>query len=190
MEALKKFKWSLGLRGLAAVLFGILALAWPGITLLVLIILFGVFALIDGLLALGGWLMSPGGIRGNYLVPVLGIIGIVAGILAFVWPAITALALLLLIAARAIIVGILEIVAAAWHRKIIRRQWLLILGGALSVAFGLLVFLYPFAGALAIVWLIALYAVLVGLAQIAFAISAKDIVGRFAQEVAPPPIPT
>ncbi len=166
---LRKFRWSLGLRGLAAVLFGFLAVVWPGITLMVLLVLFGAYALVDGISLLVGSLSSPKTLRDRWLVPMVGIFSILVGVLTFARPGMTAIVLLLLIGARAIFTGIVEIVAAIGFWRTVRGEWLLALGGILSVLFGVLVFAYPLTGALAVVWLIATYAIVYGLTQVAFA---------------------
>jgi uncharacterized membrane protein HdeD (DUF308 family) len=188
--SLAGLRWALGLRGVVAILFGVLAFTWPGLTLLLLLVFFGGYALVDGFVTVVGSLVSPDEVRKGWLVPLLGVLSIVVGVLTFARPGMTALILLLLIAARAIFAGCLEIAAAVHYRKFIRGEWLLILGGCLSVLFGLLVFAYPFDGALTVIWLIALYAVLVGGAQVLFALSAKDLVQRFKQSMTPSPLAT
>jgi uncharacterized membrane protein HdeD (DUF308 family) len=155
----------MALRGLAAVLFGIGAFVWPGITLSALVLLFGAYALVDGGLAVFHAFASGTPFRG--LRAVEGLAGIAIGIVALVWPGITALALLYLIAGWAIITGILEIVAAVELRKTIENEWRLGLGGIASVAFGVLVALQPGAGALALTWLIGGYAIIFGVVLIA-----------------------
>ncbi len=162
--------WALLIRGIAAVLFGILALAVPGLTLRVLIALFGAYALIDGIFSIVAAVRAIGrhGRFGWLLFE--GIVGVIAGILAFVLPGLTALVLLYVIGAWAIITGIMEIVQAIELRRVIRNEWLLILGGAASVIFGVLLFLFPGAGALAVVWLIGAYAIIFGALLIALSL--------------------
>ena len=159
--------WVVALRGLAAIIFGTLAFIWPGITLAVLILFYGAYAIVDGVLALYVAVRS----RGPQVWAMLleGILGIGAGLIAFFWPAITALALLYVIAAWAILTGVIEVVAAVQLRQTITNEWALILSGALSVVFGLLLAIQPGAGALTLVWLIGLYAVLFGVSLLAFA---------------------
>jgi uncharacterized membrane protein HdeD (DUF308 family) len=153
--------WVVALRGLAAIIFGILAFIWPGITLTVVILFYGAYALVDGLLAVYAAIRS----RGQHLWALLleGIVGIAAGLIALFWPALTALALVYVIAVWAILTGALEIVAAVRMRRVISNEWALIFAGALSVVFGVLLVIQPGAGALTLVWLIGLYAVLFGL---------------------------
>lgn len=154
--------WVFALRGVLAILFGILAFLWPGITVVVLVLFFGAYALVDGIFGLVAALRNQAGPHRTWVL-LEGIAGIVAGILTFFWPGITAVALLYLIAAWSIVTGIFEILAAIEMRKEITNEWLLVLSGILSVAFGVLIALFPGAGALSIVWLIAAYAIIFGI---------------------------
>ena len=154
--------WAVGLRGLAAIIFGILALLVPGITLIALIILFGAYALVDGVIATGVAIRGRAIMRNWGWLLVEGIIGILIGILTFVWPSLTALLLLTFIAVWAIITGVMEIVQAIELRRVIRNEWLLILGGVVSVIFGLVLFLFPRTGALALITVIGIYAIIFG----------------------------
>jgi uncharacterized membrane protein HdeD (DUF308 family) len=163
-EILRRNWWLLALRGLAAVIFGVLAFAWPGITLLSLIWLFGAFALVNGILSLVLATKAPKGYPRFGSLILGGLLGILAGLLTFVMPGITALGLLILIAAWALVTGILEIVAAIKLRKTITGEWMLILAGLASVAFGILLILQPAAGALVMVLWIGAYALVFGLA--------------------------
>jgi uncharacterized membrane protein HdeD (DUF308 family) len=171
IETLTKNWWVLAVRGALAVLFGLLALIWPGITVLALVLLFGAYALVDGVLALYTALFDRGrlGGRGAGWLVLEGVAGVLAAIGAFVWPGITALVLLYLIAAWALVTGVAEIVAAIRLRREIEGEWLLILSGALSILFGVLAFLFPRAGALALVWLIAAYAIAFGVVMVILA---------------------
>jgi uncharacterized membrane protein HdeD (DUF308 family) len=170
LETLARNWWVLAVRGALAVLFGLLALIWPGITVLALVLLFGAYALVDGVMALYTALFDrgrPGG-RVGWLV-LEGVAGVLAGIGAVVWPGITALVLLYLIAAWALVTGVAEILAAIRLRREIEGEWLMILTGALSILFGILAFLFPSAGALAVVWLIAAYAIAFGVVMVILA---------------------
>jgi len=168
--------WLLLLRGIAAIVFGILAFIWPVITLLTLTLLWGAFALADGILALWGAISGPGGQAGSRVwLAIVGICGILAGLLAFAWPGITALVLLVFIAVWAIIIGVMQIWGAIQLRKEIEGEWLLILSGLLSVAFGVLLLVQPGAGALAVVWIIGWYAILAGCIYIALALRLKKL---------------
>ncbi len=154
--------WAVVLRGVLAILFGILALIWPGITLYVLVLLYGAYAFVDGIFALISVITNRTTSHRLWVV-LEGIAGIVVGILAFFVPGITAFALLYLIAAWAVITGILEILAAIELSKEITNEWLLALGGILSVIFGVLIFLFPGAGALGVIFGIAAYAITFGI---------------------------
>lgn len=155
--------WAAVLRGIAAILFGILALIWPGLTVLALVWLFGAYVLVDGIFALGaalfGGLRTAG--RRGWLV-VEGIAGIIAGILTFAWPGVTTLVLLWLVAAWALVTGVLEIAAAIMLRREIEGEWLLAISGVLSVLFGILLAVWPATGALALVVIIGAYAIAFG----------------------------
>ena len=176
IEALKRGWWLLVLRGLIAVLFGILTFVWPGITLVTLVFLFGFYALANGVFTLGVAIRAPNGTPGKGTLLLLGLLGIAAGIIAFVYPGITALSLLSIIAFWAIFTGVFEIMAAIRLRKELANEWFLILSGALSVLFGVLVIVYPGAGALSVAWLIGAYAVAFGIMMLMLAFRVKSLV--------------
>lgn len=160
--------WAIALRGLAALVFGLLTLVSPGISLAALVLLFGAYALADGVLAIVAAFRHQRAGEKWWVVALGGIAGIAAGIVTFLVPAITALALVYVIAARALIVGATEVAAAIRLRKVITGEWLLALAGVVSIVFGVLVALFPGLGALAVVlWIgafsIAIGAVLIGL---------------------------
>jgi uncharacterized membrane protein HdeD (DUF308 family) len=159
--------WALVLRGLFAVLFGIMALAWPGITLEALVLLYGAYALADGAFAIASVIAGRTEGRPWWSLLVEGLVGIAVGIMTFAWPGITALVLLYLIAAWAFITGIFEIVAAIRLREEIRGEWLLALSGVLSILFGVILVIWPGAGAVALVWVIGAYAIAFGALLIA-----------------------
>lgn len=162
MAVLARNWWALALRGLFAVLFGLLAFVWPGVTLAALVILFGAYSLVDGIFALIAAVRAAEAHERWWLFVLEGLAGIAAGLLTFVWPGITALVLLYLIAWWAVITGVLEIAAAIRLRKEISGEWALVLGGVASVIFGFLLLFRPGVGALAVVWLIGIYALLFG----------------------------
>ena len=166
--------WSLVLRGVVGVLLGLFTFAWPGITLAGIVLVFGAYALIDGVVSLAGALRAIQA-RERWGVLVLeGLVGIgAAGVTAF-WPAITALALVYIIAAWAIITGVLEISAALRLRQYIRGEWLLALGGIASVIFGFLVMIAPIAGALVIALWFGAYALLFGVLMVALGIRLRS----------------
>ena len=144
--------WVLALRGLAAVLFGILAFIWPGITIFTLVLLFGAYALVNGVLALVIAFKGPRRIRRFGSLIFGGLISVAAGVIAFIWPGMTAFSLVIVIAAWAIVNGIAEIVVAIRLRKEISGEWLLIVAGIASSLFGVCLFLNPLIGALVLVW--------------------------------------
>jgi uncharacterized membrane protein HdeD (DUF308 family) len=167
--------WALALRGLAAILFGVLAFAWPGITLLVLIIFFGAYMLVDGIFAIVAAVRAAGEEARWWLLLLEGVLGVVVGLVAFFWPGLTALALLYLVAAWAIVTGIMEIAAAIRLRREVVGEWALILGGAFSVLFGVLLVVIPArAGLLSLTWLIGVYAVVFGVLQVILAFRVRN----------------
>ena len=161
--------WMLALRGLVAIVFGVLAFVLPGMTLLTLVFLFGVYAIVNGVLALVHAFSAPKGYPRFGALIFTGIISIAAGVLAFVWPGITALSLVLLIAAWAIVNGVFEIATAIRLRRVIEHEWLLALAGILSVLLGIVMLLQPGAGALALVWWIGGFAIAFGVLLVALA---------------------
>jgi uncharacterized membrane protein HdeD (DUF308 family) len=153
--------WTLALRGLAALIFGLLTFFWPGITLVVLVFLFGGYAIVDGIFAIAASIKSRESKRW-WLLLIEGILSINAGVLTFTWPGITLLILLGLIAGWAIVTGVLEIVAAIQMRKYITNEWLLALSGIASLLFGVMLLINPGIGLLTVAWLIGAYAVAFG----------------------------
>jgi uncharacterized membrane protein HdeD (DUF308 family) len=173
--------WLVLVSGILAVLFGILAFVYPGLTLAILVALFGAYALVDGIV------LAVAGIRDHavdsqwWLVLLAGVAGIAAGVITFLYPNVTALALLYIIAAWAIVTGILEIAAALALRREIGGELMLLLAGILSVVFGVLLFIYPSSGILSILWIIGIYAVLYGVAQIILAFRVRDFANVVSQ---------
>jgi uncharacterized membrane protein HdeD (DUF308 family) len=170
MVILARNWWAVALRGLFALLFGVLTLIWPAISVTVLVLLFGAYVLVDGIFAVVAAISRASEGRGHWWALLLeGLVGIAAGVLTFVWPAITALVLLYLIAAWGVVTGVFEILAAIRLRREVEGEWLLALGGVLSVIFGVLLFLLPGAGLLAVTWLIGIYAAVFGVLLLALA---------------------
>jgi len=155
--------WALVLRGLAALIFGVVAILWPGITVAVLVILFGAYAFVDGVFAIAAGIRGSAEIKRWWLLLIEGLFSIAAGAIAFVWPGITALVLVVLVGVWAIATGIMEIVAAIQLRKYITGEWLLVVSGLLSTAFGVLLLFDPLAGAFAVAWIIGIYAMVFGI---------------------------
>jgi uncharacterized membrane protein HdeD (DUF308 family) len=165
------------LRGVAAVLFGVLAFAWPGITLAALVIVWGAYALADGVLALVAAYRVRDQGQPFWSLLIVGLLGIAAGIVTFIWPGMTALLLLMFIAAWAIVMGVFQIVAAIRLRKEIRGEWLLGLSGVLSVLFGVVMFVQPGTGALAVIWAIGSFAIVFGVLLIWLGFKLKQRAG-------------
>jgi uncharacterized membrane protein HdeD (DUF308 family) len=156
--AVGDWRW-IALRAVAAFIFGILALLLPGLTLATLVLIFGGFALVDGVFTLAAaFRMGRGAGWHAVWLGVMGLAGIGVGIVTFFWPGITALALLYVIAAWALVTGALEIAAAIALRKVLRHEWLLVVDGVLSFILAAILVFAPVAGALAITWVIGLYA--------------------------------
>src|ERR1700704_2973738 len=159
---LRRYWWLLALRGLAAVLFGILAFVWPGMTIFWLVCFFGAYALVNGILS---FVLAAKAPKGSGIVGLVlgGLLSVAAGLVTFFWPALTALGLLILIAWWAIFNGIMEIVSAIRLRKVIKNEWLLVLAGVASIVFGILLLLQPAVGALVLIWWIGAWALFFGI---------------------------
>jgi uncharacterized membrane protein HdeD (DUF308 family) len=167
--------WAMVLRGLAAILFGVLAFVWPGITLTVLVFLWGAYALIDGVVAIAGGIKSHGEFKRWWVLLIEGILSVIAGVVAFILPGITALILLILIGAWAIVTGVFEIAAAIQMRKYITGEWLLILAGIASILFGVALLINPSVGALAVVWIIGAYSIVFGALMMGLGFKLKSL---------------
>jgi uncharacterized membrane protein HdeD (DUF308 family) len=176
LERLTGHWWLVALRGLLAILFGVIALAWPRITIAAFVFVFGIYALVDGVASLYSAVTrrNLAGADRGWLV-LQGVLGIVVGVMVFIWPGITALILLVLIAAWALVTGVLQIVAAITLRREIRNEWLLLIGGILSIIAGIILIVRPGVGALALVLVIGIYAILYGIAQLVLGFRLRDI---------------
>lgn len=188
-ETLLRYWWMLALRGGIAIAFGLLALLLPGITLLSLVALFAAYAMF------GGAVWAIGAIQNRkvddhwWVLLMAGLAGIGAGLIALIHPALTALVLILLIGANALVTGVLDIVIAVRLRRRLHGELLLVLTGVASIVFGAVVFLYPLgAGALALVWLVGIYAIATGLLLLALALRVRAW-ARAAQPGAAPRVP-
>jgi len=163
IETLKRHWWVPVLRGIAAVLFGIMAFVYPGLTVAVLVLLFGAWILVDGVFRVIGAIGHRASDKEWGFDLIIGIIGIIIGFLTFHAPRITALALIIYIAAWALMIGATEIALAIKLRREIKGEWFLILMGLLSIAFAVMLLWNPLPGALALVWLIGSYAIAFGI---------------------------
>jgi uncharacterized membrane protein HdeD (DUF308 family) len=172
-EVLSEKWWVLLVRGLVSVAFAILIWMQPAITLKALIILFGAFAFVDGVLGVWTAFSSRKDRNNWWLLMLWGLVGIGIGIITFVAPAVTALALLFYIAIWAIVTGVLEIITAVKLRKEIEGEWLLGLAGLVSVIFGIVLIVHPGAGVLAVLWLLAAYALILGVLMIILAFKVR-----------------
>jgi uncharacterized membrane protein HdeD (DUF308 family) len=165
--------WLVLLRGIFAILFGLVAFLWPGLTLVALVLLYGIYAMADGAVALYAALAGGGPVSRWWLL-FAGMLGLAVGIVTLAWPGITALALLVCIAVWALVRGVFEIVSAIQLRKVIDNEWWLVGSGVLSVLFGVVVLMAPGAGAIALVWVIGAYSIAVGCLLIGLAFRLKN----------------
>ena len=162
------------MRGLVAIVVGIIALALPGITLGALVILFGAYALIDGIAAFIAAFRSSRAHERWGMLLLEGLAGIVAAAITVIWPPLTALVLVYLIGAWALVTGVLEVGAAIKLRQFIAGEWLLVLGGIASLLFGILVLAMPLAGALALAMLVGVYSLVFGFILVGFGIRLRS----------------
>jgi uncharacterized membrane protein HdeD (DUF308 family) len=167
--------WVLLINGIGAIIFGLMAFAWPGITLLTLVILYGIYCVVDGVTALMEASVSDQQGKAWGRMRFVGILSIAVGVGAFIWPGITTAALLIIIAIWAIVRGALEIIAAIELRNVIHNEWLLIVAGVMSILFGVALLVRPATGALAMVWLIGAFAIAHGLLRVALAFKLRSL---------------
>lgn len=162
--------WVFAVRGIAALVFGVLAFIWPGATLTALVFLFGAYVLADGVsllvaLARGDALAR----RHAWAVGIIGVLGIIAGIVTFAWPSLTALSLLYLVAIWAIATGTFQVIAAIALRRELKGEFWMALGGVASLVFGALLLAFPGQGLVSLVWLVGLWAVVFGVSSLGLA---------------------
>ena len=178
-QLIGNFRTMILFRGLAAVLFGVLTFVWPGLSLLVLVILFGVFAVISGITAVVAALRNREE-QGWALLLIEGILGIMAGTVALVWPGITALAFLYLLAAWAILTGITELVAPLAFPMSVGRAVLTVLTGVVSIVFGIVIASRPASGLLTVAWLIGVFAIVFGVTHIVMYFQSRSLAASLA----------
>jgi uncharacterized membrane protein HdeD (DUF308 family) len=170
--------WGLVLRGLLSILFGIALFVWPDASVLALVALFGAFFLVDGILALVNAFRVRAGHERWWALLLEGLMGIAIGIVTLLWPDVTTVALLYLIAAWAIVTGIFEIIGAIRFADVIDNEWLLALSGLASIVFGVLMAIWPAAGATAVVWVIGGYAIVFGILMLIAGLRARSYADR------------
>jgi uncharacterized membrane protein HdeD (DUF308 family) len=162
----KKHWWQVAVRGLIALIFGIMLLAWPEVSLFIFAILFGAFAFVDGIFTLVAAVNYKAGAGRRTWLFVRGILGIIVGIITFFWPAITMLALVILIGAWALVTGVMELNFAFRAVRETGAKWLFAVSGILSIILGILLLVSPIAAAIAVIWVIGAYAVIAGIVLI------------------------
>lgn len=161
--------WAFAIRGLIAIIFGIIAIFFPATAFLSLVLVFGIFALVDGIFSIVAVFVSGAHSESWWWLVLEGAFGILIGILTLIQPAAMGLAWILVIAAWAIITGILEIFTAVRLRKVITGEGWMILSGILSILFGILAAVYPQSGAFAIGLIIGIYALMFGITMLMLA---------------------
>jgi uncharacterized membrane protein HdeD (DUF308 family) len=165
------------IRGIVGVLIGIVAFLLPGVTIAALVVIFGAYAVIDGIGNLMLGLTERAAHARAWVHALQGVVGIGVGVLTFIWPGVTALVLILFIGAWATVTGAIEVAAAIKLRREISGEWMLALSGLLSIAFGILVLTFPFAGAVGIAWVLGSYAMIGGIILIALSVRLRSIAG-------------
>jgi uncharacterized membrane protein HdeD (DUF308 family) len=175
IETLKRHWWVPVIRGIAAIVFGVIAFTHPVMAIATLVLFFGAWVLIDGIFRIVGAIRHRGSDLDWAWQLVIGIIGIIVGLLTFHAPQVTALALVIYIAAWALMIGASEIVMAVKLRHEIKGEWLLILMGLASIVFAVLLLWNPVAGAAAVIWLIAWYAIVLGILAIFFGFRLRSL---------------
>lgn len=183
LEKITRHWWMFALRGLAAIILGVVAMIWPEQAMQAMVLLFGAYVLVDGTFAMIAGIASYRYFDRWWAMLLEGLTGVVIGLLTLLWPNITSLVLLYFIAAWALITGILEIVTAIQLRRVITGEWMLILGGLLSILFGVLIVVFPVAGAVSVIWVIATYAVFFGISEIIFAFRLQGLRREFKKAI-------
>lgn len=166
LRTMSKNWWVFILRGILAIMFGLLTIIWPELSLIGLVWAFAAFVFLDGLFQVFSVITRQEDFERWWLILAEGLLGIGFGVLAFFWPEITILALLAMVVAWALLSGVIEIAAAIQLRKTIANEWLLGLTGVLSILAGILMILWPAASAVALAFIIGVYAILFGITMI------------------------
>ena len=162
--------WVFAIRGIAAIVFGILAFIWPEATLTVLVFLFGAYVLVDGVALLAALVRGDAVARRHaWAVGGIGVLGIVAGVVTFAWPGLTALSLLYLVAFWAIVTGTFQVIAAVALRRELDGEFWMALGGVASIVFGAVLVAFPGGGLLSLVWLVGIWSVVFGISSLSLA---------------------
>ncbi|MBN2185111.1 MAG: HdeD family acid-resistance protein [Candidatus Krumholzibacteriota bacterium] len=175
--------WAFLVRGFAALIFGALALLWPEKVLEVFVILFGVFALVDGLFAgLTGFSIRRYS-KSWWVLLIEGFLGIIVGLITILWPGMTAVFLYIFLAVWAVFTGILELVQAVHLRRKLRNEWMLVVGGILSIILGIFLILRPVAGVFVVIWMIAVYSILFGFLMIFLGLKMRRYKGNIEIEI-------
>lgn len=176
LSAISRRWWVFLLNGIAAILFGIMAFVWPGVTLLTLVLLFGFYCMADGIAAIfASFARQEDTGRSWWQMLLLGAVSLIAGFTAIAWPGISAAVLLFVIAGWAIVHGVFEIAAAIALRKVIENEWMLVLAGVASILFGSALMIQPAVGALAVIFWIGAFAIVRGIFIVALALRLRKI---------------
>jgi uncharacterized membrane protein HdeD (DUF308 family) len=178
LPQLARHWWVFLVRGLVAIAFGLVAFFYPVATLYTFILFYAVFSIVDGLFAVISAVRGQEGMGARWWLALIGVLSLVAGLAAYLWPGLTALALLTLIGIWAFVYGVVEIIGAIRLRKEIDNEWLLLVHGILAALFGLIVLVRPGAGALALIWLIASFALASGVVLIILSLRLKGLAGK------------
>ena len=177
--------WIFAIRGIAAVAFGILAFARPDATLAALVFLFGAYVLVDGVSLLAALVRGDRVARGHaWAVAIMGVLGVAAGIATFVWPGVTALSLLYIVAFWAIAMGAFQVAAAIVLRRELEGEFWMALGGIVSIVFGAYLVAFPGGGLLSLVWLVGIWSIVFGMSNLGLAYRLREISSAVARQAA------
>ena len=171
--------WLIAIRGIAAIAFGVVAFLWPGVTVVVLIALFGAYALIDGISLLASLVRGDREARRHaWAVGVMGVLGVLAAVVTFLVPGLTALSLVYVVGFWSIAVGVFQVLAAIRLRQEMEGELWLALGGIVAVLFGAYIVAFPGAGLLSLIWLVGAWAVIFGIAHLVLAWRLRELADR------------